>query len=142
MRGVVDGLSPMGARTAIMMLRKRYLSCGTTDHKGKGRLMPTGTIALASDCVCAHSRRDNDYWDPRSRQGRLPPNDQWNGRITWKSSRCQIVAESSQRGLLRPPNGRVRQCRLAQGLSWDGRRRWVRRSVYGTATQHTRPVYG
>lgn len=25
MRGVVDGLSPMGARTAIMVFRKRYL---------------------------------------------------------------------------------------------------------------------
>jgi hypothetical protein len=76
MRGVVDGLSPMGARTAIMMLRKRYLSCGTTDHKGKGRLMPTGKIALASHCVCGHSRQDNDYWDSVVGKADRPPSDQ------------------------------------------------------------------
>lgn len=64
MRGVVDGLSPMGARTAIMMMfRKRYLTCGTTDHDRTGRLMPTGKIALASHCVCTHSREDGHDWE-------------------------------------------------------------------------------
>ena len=46
MRGAVDGLSPMGARTAIMVRDRCYLSCGTTDQEAEGRLMPAGEIAL------------------------------------------------------------------------------------------------
>ena len=117
MRGVVEGLSPKGARTAIMILRKCYLSCGTTDHLREGSIDANRKdLRLSSQCVCALSRREDGYWDTSSRQGRLPSQviNEKDGSLGGRGEGTKSCRKS-ERVCCGQRNGRVRQCRLAQG---------------------------